>query len=165
MKYLDFLILNAKRKILDLKNYNSVSTHKSNSVNLYSQFLNSGDLCFDVGANMGNRIDSFLKIGAKVVAVEPQPKCNEYLERKYPSIKIEKVGAAEATGKAMLNISSADVLSTFSTDWINTVQKTRFKEYTWSTQLEVPLTTLDLLIEKHGLPKFCKVDVEGFERR
>jgi hypothetical protein len=29
--------------------------------------------------------------------------------------------------------------------------------------LEVPVTTLDALIEHHGLPRFCKIDVEGYE--
>ena len=27
----------------------------------------------------------------------------------------------------------------------------------------MPLTTLDVLIERHGLPRFVKIDVEGFE--
>ncbi len=33
----------------------------------------------------------------------------------------------------------------------------------WGSPLEVPVTTLDALIERHGLPRFCKLDVEGFE--
>ena len=31
-------------------------------IHLYSSFVKEGDLCFDVGANMGNRIEAFLKI-------------------------------------------------------------------------------------------------------
>jgi hypothetical protein len=33
----------------------------------------------------------------------------------------------------------------------------------WTRSVEVPLTTLDALIGKHGIPAFIKIDVEGFE--
>src|SRR5262245_55918355 len=46
----------------------------------YSSFLAPGDLCFDVGANIGNRVKIFLAIGARVVAVEPQRECARVLE-------------------------------------------------------------------------------------
>jgi FkbM family methyltransferase len=36
---------------------------------------------------------------------------------------------------------------------------------TWIETVEVEVTTLDLLIKKHGLPYFCKIDVEGFETK
>ncbi len=40
---------------------------------LYRQFVRPGDLVFDVGAHVGDRVASFQRIGARVVAVEPQP--------------------------------------------------------------------------------------------
>ena len=39
---------------------------------LYREFIRPGDLVFDVGAHVGDRIASFRRLGAKVVAVEPQ---------------------------------------------------------------------------------------------
>jgi hypothetical protein len=33
----------------------------------------------------------------------------------------------------------------------------------WDAQLEIEVTTLDELISAHGLPAFCKIDVEGSE--
>jgi methyltransferase FkbM-like protein len=33
----------------------------------------------------------------------------------------------------------------------------------WSAAIDVPVTTLDVLIAKHGVPAFIKLDVEGFE--
>jgi hypothetical protein len=33
----------------------------------------------------------------------------------------------------------------------------------WDKSIEVPVTTLDALIEAHGVPAFVKIDVEGFE--
>lgn len=41
----------------------------------YSSFIKQGDICFDVGANVGNRITPLLHIGAKAAAVEPQQQC------------------------------------------------------------------------------------------
>ena len=38
----------------------------------YNTLINKHDLCFDVGANVGNRVAPLLEIGAKVIAVEPQ---------------------------------------------------------------------------------------------
>jgi FkbM family methyltransferase len=33
----------------------------------------------------------------------------------------------------------------------------------WSRTIEVPMTTLDALIARHGAPRFIKIDVEGWE--
>jgi hypothetical protein len=35
----------------------------------------------------------------------------------------------------------------------------------WTGETAVPMTTLDALIEKHGMPGFIKIDVEGFEEK
>jgi hypothetical protein len=40
---------------------------------LYARFLRPGDLAFDIGAHVGDRIASFRRLGARVVALEPQP--------------------------------------------------------------------------------------------
>ena len=40
---------------------------------LYARFLRAGDLAFDIGAHVGDRISSFRRLGARVVALEPQP--------------------------------------------------------------------------------------------
>ena len=40
---------------------------------LYSSFVKRGDLVFDIGAHVGDRVAAFRRLGARVVAVEPQP--------------------------------------------------------------------------------------------
>lgn len=45
----------------------------------YKQFLRPGCLCFDVGANYGVKTEVFLRLGATVVAFEPQRDCLEEL--------------------------------------------------------------------------------------
>ena len=42
---------------------------------LYARFVRPGDLAFDIGAHVGDRIGSFRRLGARVVALEPQPLC------------------------------------------------------------------------------------------
>ena len=40
---------------------------------LYAASSKPGDLAFDIGAHVGDRISSFRRLGARVVALEPQP--------------------------------------------------------------------------------------------
>jgi hypothetical protein len=53
-------------------------------------------------------------------------------------------------------------LSSFSKDWVETAKK-RFGNVAWNKQETVQITTLNNLISKFGTPKFCKIDVEGYE--
>ena len=38
-----------------------------------------------------------------------------------------------------------------------------FAAVAWDRRISVPAVTLDRLIARHGLPDFCKIDVEGCE--
>ena len=49
----------------------------------YKQFLGPGDLCFDVGAHVGERTALFLRTGASVVAIEPLAGCLEKLRSRF----------------------------------------------------------------------------------
>jgi FkbM family methyltransferase len=40
---------------------------------LYLQFVRPNDLVFDIGAHVGDRVAAFRRLGANIVAVEPQP--------------------------------------------------------------------------------------------
>ncbi len=130
----------------------------------YCSFIKSGDLIFDIGANIGNRVAIFLKIGAKVVAVEPQPACIAQLTNKFGNrIQLEPVCLGAAEGEMNMYISNESTLSTLSKNFIERTGKTRFKNNQWDQQIAVKVNTLDNLIAKYGLPVFCKIDVEGFE--
>lgn len=129
----------------------------------YSNFIRKDSLCFDIGAHEGNRTSVLLKLAAKVVAVEPQPKCARILRNKFSKhdgFRLEEAGLASDPGILSLSIcEGATTISTFSERW----KTGRFKDYRWNTTLTVPVTTLDLLIKKYGIPDFCKIDVEGYE--
>jgi FkbM family methyltransferase len=130
----------------------------------YASFVKKGDFCFDVGANLGNRIEPLLQIGAKVLAIEPQKTCIEYLQHKFGNkITLITKGVSDSEGVKSFYISDSSTISSFSREWINAVKEERFKEYNWDKVVETEMTTLDKLIQEYGVPVFIKIDVEGYE--
>jgi len=119
---------------------------------------------------MGNRTEIFTKLGATVVAVEPQANCVAKLNKCYAKSKqvtiIQKVvGARE--GEAVLREFAEDngSSSSCSEEWISAIQSREPTSagHLWNKGIGVPMTTLDSLIAQFGIPCFCKIDVEGFE--
>ena len=130
----------------------------------YAVFLNKDDLVFDVGANIGNRVQVFLQIGCKVVAVEPQVDCISILKQKFgKKIELVEMGLGDTDGVKKMYISDANTISSMSEEWIESVKKSRFSQHKWDRTIEIHITSLDKLIAKYGLPRFCKIDVEGYE--
>lgn len=129
----------------------------------YSEFISPGDLVFDVGANVGQRSEVFLEIGAKVVAIEPNPACLAILRRqlRFRKLTIEEVAVGDTAGMATLHLSHSSGHSTLSSDW----QKVSLERYgrEWIRDISVPVVTLSSLVQKYGAPRFIKIDVEGFE--
>lgn len=135
---------------------------------LYAQFIAPGDLVFDVGAHVGDRIAVFRRLGARVVAVEPQPALLATLRvlfgrdshvRFVPSA----VGRDSGTAEMRINLDNP-TLSTLSTDFIEASRDAiGWQGESWPTSLSVPVMTLDGLINAHGMPAFIKLDIEGFE--
>jgi len=141
--------------------------HRKEMLGFYSQFIQRDDLCFDVGANIGSRTEVFHRLGARVLAIEPQESCVDTLRRKYRDnnrVTIIPAALSNKEGKADLLISQANTLSSLSREWIESVKSSgRFSEYEWIGSETILTTTLDRLIEEFGAPVFCKIDVEGFE--
>jgi FkbM family methyltransferase len=137
-------------------------------VRFYRQFLGPGDIGFDVGAHVGSRVRAWRKLGAHVVAIEPQPDFVRILRLFFGrdrEVTILPVAVGAEPGTARLALSSATpTVSSMSPDWIESVTADRsFARVRWDRTVEVEVTTLDALIATHGEPAFCKVDVEGFE--
>ena len=130
----------------------------------YSQFVSAGDLCFDVGANVGDRAEIFCELGARVVCVEPQADCVAVLQRRFRNAPVSIVQKAlgEKEGTAELHVCAYNPgLTTLSDRWIHHGRYSG--DYEWRRTVPIPMTTLDALVAEHGTPRFCKIDVEGFE--
>lgn len=134
----------------------------------YAQFFRPGDLTFDIGAHVGNRLWVWSRLGANVVAVEPQPLCLALLQHWYGrSANIRLVGQAigAVPGQQTLWVSEATpTVTTLSREWIAAVrQANSFAHVRWEGAVTVDVTTLDDLISRFGEPRFCKIDIEGYE--
>ena len=130
----------------------------------YSQWISRGDLCIDVGANVGNRTSVFLTLGASVVAIEPLEKCQQILKLKFgKSIHLVGKAVGAQVGKMRFYEGNTSTLSTLSSEWKKRVSDTRFVSETWRPAREISVTTLQEIIAQHGVPQFIKIDVEGFE--
>jgi FkbM family methyltransferase len=137
-------------------------------VAFYAQFLSAGDLAFDVGSHVGNRVRAFRRLGARVVAIEPQPDLVAVLRRLYgkdPQVVVEASAVGAQPGTATLRVATrTPTVSTVAPSWIDDVRRDpRFGSVRWDQELTVPLTTLEELIGRYGEPRFCKIDVEGSE--
>lgn len=136
---------------------------------LYAAFVREGDLVFDIGAHLGDRSAAFAALGARVVALEPQPRTARWLRRivgrdERITVRQEAVGASRGVEELAVSRWTPTV-STLSESWRVGVAQGNpgFSGVRWEATVEVPVVTLDDLIEAYGVPGFCKIDVEGYE--
>ncbi|NOG72568.1 FkbM family methyltransferase [Roseicella sp. DB1501] len=134
----------------------------------HRRFLGPGELAFDIGAHVGDRVASFRRLGARVVAVEPQPRLARLLRLLFGrDAGVARVTAlvGAAPGEAVLRLNTANpTVATASPDFIAAAAGAPgWEGQAWDAALRLPVTTLDALIAAEGRPDFVKIDVEGFE--
>jgi FkbM family methyltransferase len=135
---------------------------------LYTRFLKPGELAFDIGSHVGDRIGAFRRLGARVVALEPQPLCADAIEAIYqgdPDVSLVRAACGPKSGTLDLHINSANpTVTTASRAFVTAADGAGgWEGQKWDTTISVAVTTADALIDAHGLPAFMKIDVEGFE--
>jgi len=131
---------------------------------LYGQVCGPGSLVFDVGANLGQKTHVFLHLGARVVSIEPERDCAEYLRTHFRSDRLTVVNAAVADRPGTVRLfvdAQTPEISTVDANWMisgpDSAKAGRLEEQT------IEATTLSQLIERFGVPDYIKIDVEGFE--
>lgn len=156
------------RRILD---------ERTREVEFYRKLLNgfrNGNLIFDIGANQGYKTDIFLRLGARVLAVDPDETNQEVLTEKFLRNRLTREPVV-IVGKAVSNKSAVyrmwidepgSAKNTLSDKWVETLRsdEARFgHRLEFAQQKEVEAISLEELIITYGLPFFVKIDVEGYE--
>ncbi len=148
--------------------YHGNPFQKRRLVQFYQPFIQPGDLCFDIGSHVGSRLAAWTKLGARVLALEPQPQMMSHLENRFghrSDIILVQEAVGAAMGYSQLFISTRfPTVTSLSQSWIDIMKKEQsFAGVDWDRQVTVKVTTLDRLIAEHGSPSLCKIDVEGYE--
>jgi FkbM family methyltransferase len=131
----------------------------------YGRFIRPGGLVFDIGANAGHYARVFLSLGARVVAVEPQAAMADGLRRRFRGqSRLVVVQTALGATRTTATLRKAPDLSEVASLRSDVGERSRFRERFAATATEtVAVGILDDLVQAHGQPDFCKIDVEGFE--
>jgi FkbM family methyltransferase len=125
-------------------------------ISFYRSLLPHSVLCFDVGANIEEKSEAMLKIGARVVAFEPSPEALLELRARcsrYKAWTLVPAAVGSEPGIAILSCPKDSAKSSLAEDWSRDVVSTTY----------VPIVTLDAAINTFGKPFYCKIDVEGWE--
>lgn len=151
-----------------LETYWAEPGHLCRLSDMYAPFVREGDLVFDIGAHVGDRVFALRQVGARVVAVEPQADCCAILQELFAGdedVKLINALCGSETGTTAFHINAANAtVSTASADFVRAAADADgWREQSWDLTVEMRSTTLDQLIAEHGEPVFAKIDVEGYE--
>jgi FkbM family methyltransferase len=139
--------------------------------------LRSGDLIFDVGANEGFKTDLFLRMGARVVAIEPDETNQSILRERFvrfrllrkPLVIVGKAVSDKSARETMWIDGPGSAVNTLSQKWATTLKGNKARHtyghygLDFARNKTVETTTLEELMSTHGVPIFIKIDVEGYE--
>jgi FkbM family methyltransferase len=139
--------------------------------------LRSKDLIFDIGANEGFKTDLFLRLGASVVAIDPDETNQSILRERFAKLRLVR-RPLTIVGKAVSDKSASETMwidgpgsavNTLSQKWANSLNANKARHahahsgLEFARQKTVETTTVEDLMCTYGVPLFIKIDVEGYE--
>jgi FkbM family methyltransferase len=133
-----------------------------NGLSFFKPLIAANDLVFDIGAHYGLWTQVFLDLGATVVACEPQIDCLRKLRTRQTAkattgrLTLVDCAVGAARGNGRLYVRKARGTSGLIENWHPAIPI--------ENVVNVGIVTLDDLINRYGLPKYCKIDVEGYEQ-
>ncbi|MCU0773290.1 MAG: FkbM family methyltransferase [Ideonella sp.] len=120
------------------------------------------DLVYDVGLHVGQDTDYYLKKGFRVVAIEANPllvtECTERFAFAVATGRLTIVNVGIAQEEGILPFYVNDQLSEWSS-FNHQIGTTRGPYHV----IQVPVTTLEKVMAKHGVPYYLKIDIEGLD--
>ncbi|MFL5864594.1 MAG: FkbM family methyltransferase [Solirubrobacteraceae bacterium] len=129
----------------------------------YATKLRFRELAFDIGASRGAHTAQMINRGARVVAIEPQPKIAAHLAERFPTATVLVMAVSDEPGQAPLHLfRQSDELASLDARWGDFGGET---SPTRERSERVAVTTVDELIDAYGEPALVKIDAEGFDHR
>jgi FkbM family methyltransferase len=136
--------------------------------------FSEGGLIFDIGANQGYKTDIFLRLGASVVAVDPDELNQDILAKKFlrgrwmrKPMQIEGKAVSDSCSVATLWLDApGSAKNTLNRKWVDSLREddARFgHRLDFGSTRTVETTTIEDLVARYGVPFFIKIDVEGHE--
>lgn len=153
---------------------------RDKQLNFYQRLLpslNPGDLIFDIGANEGFKTDLFLRLGSRVIAIDPDDTNQAILREKFEKFRVfskplKIVGKAVSDKNALETMwidGPGSAVNTLSEKWATTLKGNKARHtcghcgLDFARQKTVETITLEQLFSEYGVPVFIKIDVEGYE--
>jgi FkbM family methyltransferase len=119
------------------------------------------ELVYDVGAHRGEDTAYYLHQGFRVVGVEANPAMADHLRHRFApeiasgALTVLQVGVAETVGE--LDFWICDAV----TEWSSFDAGKAPSGGKTSRPVRVPTVPFARILERHGVPDYCKIDIEG----
>ena len=121
-------------------------------------------LVYDVGAHRGEDTEFYLNKGFSVIAIEASPNLCSQLSERFKDhvqgglLKVLNVAIYSATiGEIDFYMEDGNtLLSTTNLDWVRRNKMSKIVK-----KIKVKAMTLNDVMKEHGVPRYCKIDIEG----
>lgn len=120
-------------------------------------------LIFDIGVHKGEDTGYYLQKGYKVVGIEANPDLVTKLSAEFADaigrgdLQIEPICVGDHNGQISFFVNDKV------TEWSSTDKRLGSRGEAEAREMTLDMVTIDHLFEKHGVPYYLKVDIEGMD--